>query len=283
MGVCRLCQANRELRESHVIPKFVTRYLKSTSATGYLRGAEDPNLRLQDSKKVKLLCDSCEQLLSGWEREFKNSIFDKIQSSDFGEIEYGPWMLKFVVSISWRVLVVEQTALTAEFPQFENKVNRILETWKAFLLGKISKPVDSQHHVFVLGTPSAMNGKFHPKMLHYLLRGADATSVVSSRHVSVYSKLLRVLIFSPLIPAKPGGWINTRVFAGAGRLVSPQTIRMVGFGEFLNSRVAEGFTKQMSEPQREKIRQTVMKDPRRALTSESFAVHRLSKRILGTD
>lgn len=125
-----------------------------------------------------------------------------------------------------------------------------------------------------------MNGDFHPKLLHYLLRGVDASPAFSERQLSVYSKLLRVLLFSPLIPSRPAGWINTRVYAGVGRLISPQTIRMRGFGDFLNYRVQECYAGSISERQREKIRDAVMKDPERALQSESFAVHQLSERLI---
>lgn len=135
-GICRLCQGTQELRDSHIIPKFVTRHLKETSATGYLRGAEDPDIRLQDSKKIPLLCDSCEQLFSGWEREFKNQIFDKVKDSDFSQLEYGPWMTKFVVSVSWRVLVSDQDGLCREHPQFEATVNRVSENMEGLSVGQ---------------------------------------------------------------------------------------------------------------------------------------------------
>jgi len=280
-GICRLCEASRELRDSHIIPKFVTRHLKETSATGYLRGAEDPNIRQQDSKRIPLLCDACEQLFSAWEREFKNQVFDAVKSSDFSQIEYGPWMMRFVVSVSWRVLVAAQDRLCHEHPRFDGVVNRVSGTWRAFLLGRMSKPGDTQHHVFVLGTPSEMNGRFHPRLLHYLLRGVDATPACSQRQLWIYSKLLRVLLFSPLTPSRPAGWINTRIFAGAGRLTSPQTIRMRGFGDFLNDRVEECHIDSMSQSQLDKIRDAVMKNPEKALRSETFAVELLSQQLRG--
>jgi len=281
IGICRLCEATAELRDSHVIPKFVTRHLKETSATGYLRGAEDPNIRQQDSKKIPLLCDTCEQLFSAWEREFKNQVFDAVKSSDFGQIEYGPWMLRFVVSDSWRVLVAAQERLSDQHPRFDGVVNRVSETWRAFLLGRMSKPGDTQHHVFILGTPFEMNGSFPPRFLHYLLRSVDATPAFSQRQLWIYSKLLRVLLFSPLTPSRPAGWIHTRIFPGAGRLTSPQTIKMRGFGDFLTNRVEECNIDLMSQRQRDKIRDCVIKNPEKALQSETFVVELLNQRLRG--
>ena len=48
IGICALCNDKADLRKSHIIPAFFGSYLKKTSATGYLRSGEAPNLRVQD-------------------------------------------------------------------------------------------------------------------------------------------------------------------------------------------------------------------------------------------
>ena len=58
---CRLCGATKELQESHILPGFVFRWKKETSATGYLRFGQQPNLRVQDGVKLHLLCRDCER------------------------------------------------------------------------------------------------------------------------------------------------------------------------------------------------------------------------------
>lgn len=40
-GVCKLCGSNGELKLSHFIPKFVGKWVKETSATGYVRHTRD--------------------------------------------------------------------------------------------------------------------------------------------------------------------------------------------------------------------------------------------------
>jgi hypothetical protein len=50
---CRLCGEMKELQESHILPGFVYRWMKETSATGYLRFAQQPNLRVQDGVKLR--------------------------------------------------------------------------------------------------------------------------------------------------------------------------------------------------------------------------------------
>ena len=80
---CRLCGATKELQESHILPGFVFRWKKETSATGYLRFGQQPNLRVQDGVKLHLLCRDCEQRFNNWETEFANRIFhpDKLPGS----------------------------------------------------------------------------------------------------------------------------------------------------------------------------------------------------------
>lgn len=73
--VCKLCLQNKPLADSHIIPKFAGKWLKETSATGYLRTAENPNVRKQDLPTEKLLCYDCEGLLSLWEKAFANEVF----------------------------------------------------------------------------------------------------------------------------------------------------------------------------------------------------------------
>ena len=54
-GICALCKDETNLKESHLIPKFVGKWLKRTSATGYLRDIKNINKRQQDIFKEYLL------------------------------------------------------------------------------------------------------------------------------------------------------------------------------------------------------------------------------------
>jgi hypothetical protein len=102
---CRLCGATTELQESHILPGFVFRWMKETSATGYLRFGQQPNLRVQDGVKLHLLCRHCEQRFNSWETEFANQIFHPMTQGKAVRASYGPWLLLFCASVSWRVLV----------------------------------------------------------------------------------------------------------------------------------------------------------------------------------
>jgi hypothetical protein len=263
------------------VPSFFGAYLKETSATGYLRGAETPDLRVQDLVKHELLCDSCEGRFAVWEKAYKENAFQSVQDDGFTQLEYGPWLLPFLVSLSWRVLVIEKDGLVVDHPQFSAIVKRTLENWRLFLLGDRRQP-GSEHHLFIFaGVPETMGAGWHEKSLHYILRVVDATTGVGGRTLFVYTKAIRSLVFSPIRPVSPSGWVNTRVHAGHGRLISPQKIAMAGFGDFLNSRIEDAFRQPISEKQMGKIGEAMIGNPERALASESHKVHQASKQLLG--
>ena len=110
---CRLCGATKELQESHILPGFVFRWKKETSATGYLRFGQQPNLRVQDGVKLHLLCRDCEQRFNNWETEFANRIFHPMTQGKAARACYGPWLLLFCASVSWRVWCITLTGTTS--------------------------------------------------------------------------------------------------------------------------------------------------------------------------
>lgn len=101
---CKLCGAIANLEQSHILPAFVFRWMKDTSATGYLRFGGKPNCRAQDGERRYWLCRGCETRLCQWETEFAAQVFHPLISDGGQRIPYQEWMLKFAVSVSWRVL-----------------------------------------------------------------------------------------------------------------------------------------------------------------------------------
>jgi hypothetical protein len=282
IGICALCRNKAELLQSHIVPSFFGAYLKRTSATGYMRSAEVPNLQLQDLRKQELLCNSCEGRFAEWERAYKENAFQSVQDDGFTQLEYGSWLLPCLVSLSWRVLVTGKEGVITAHPQFSGIVDLTLENWRRFLLGNRKQP-GSEHHLFVFaGIPETMPVDSHEKSLHYMLRSIDAGISAGSRLLFIYIKALRSLVFSPILPASPSGWVNTRVHAGRGTLLSPQKIAMAGFGGFLKSRIQDAFRQPISKKQLRKIGEAMMRNSERALSSESDKVHRASKQLFGT-
>ena len=63
MPICQLCQNDKELRDSHIIPKFLYKDLRNTDYKMIGVNGQGPLGRtvLQDGPYERLLCDSCEQ------------------------------------------------------------------------------------------------------------------------------------------------------------------------------------------------------------------------------
>jgi hypothetical protein len=79
---CALCQKERELCDSHIIPHFVFDWLKESSATGHMRFGPNMNLRVQDGLKPKLLCKECEGIFSVSESHFASKIFHPLHRDE---------------------------------------------------------------------------------------------------------------------------------------------------------------------------------------------------------
>lgn len=145
---CGLCEKKSELRNSHIIPSFVYKWLKASSGTGHIRFGGAPNLRSPDGYKSYLLCTTCEGLIGSWETEFANSIFHPVNRGDAVNLKYGPWMLRFVVSVSWRVLTyfMREMDLSHFPPVLQEKAKTAVSYWRRFLLGEIPHPSRFEQH-----------------------------------------------------------------------------------------------------------------------------------------
>ncbi|MCT4631371.1 MAG: hypothetical protein N4A76_01385 [Firmicutes bacterium] len=79
---CKLCNESNELELSHIIPKFVYKWIKRTSTTGGIRNSDNPNIRAQDGDKIDFLCGKCEDLFSVYEDGFRKKGFQKLQETN---------------------------------------------------------------------------------------------------------------------------------------------------------------------------------------------------------
>lgn len=210
-GICRLCGEVRELQNSHVIPAFVVRWIKETSATPYLRSAESPNLRKQDIGTTKLLCKECEGRFSYYEDLFARKIFNPYVGEELDqkgcggghikEFEYGDWLLKFAISLQWRMLATRPNKVEDEI-----ELCRVELIWRQFLLKKRCDTGVWENHIIFLSSlagakiPSGLTLGRRVNM--YLLHSVDGTTVSSdnNRHLGVYSKIGPIAFYAAIKP-----------------------------------------------------------------------------------
>ncbi len=148
-GTCKLCKKEGDLRESHILPKFIGKWIKKTSITGYLREHNELDKRAQDTAKEYLLCAECEILFSGWERNFANRIFYPFVDKNIDRANYTDWLAKFCASLSWRTLVYIRSKNEKEerSQDYINQVEAARMHLEKFLLGEVNNLNQyEQHH-----------------------------------------------------------------------------------------------------------------------------------------
>lgn len=268
-GECALCKKHRSLKRSHIIPKFVSKWLKETSATGFLRGVMKPEKRLQDLPKLPLLCGDCEQRFSKLESYFADRIFYPILNEHKEEILYDDTLLRFVISLNWRTLRTGYSDQVKVHPWIKDPLNEAEEIWREYLLQKSSDSGAYEHHLFFtgyVGTETNVPRKFQ----WYTLRGIDSTLVSSRSVVFAFTHFPHVFFVSTIIPLTLSGWESTRI-RNKGKLTTKSEITDYYFWDFLVSRWKMVSSSLDGSPD-ERIVKSLGKEPERILKSESLAV-----------
>ncbi len=100
---CILCQNNPPIENSHVVPKFIVRYLKDQSPVSYLKHSWDYNKKLQDGWKGAHLCAECDnETVSEWEGHFKKNWFTPFIVDQKDELFVDEKILYFLLSLLFR-------------------------------------------------------------------------------------------------------------------------------------------------------------------------------------
>jgi len=263
-GTCSLCNKDGQLVLSHIIPKFVVNLLRKRSR---LRSNKSPNRRVQDSKKLLLLCPSCEELLSGWEKRAHEEIFLPLSDSlsPIKRVKYGPWALKFAVSVSWRVLLYSrQYGLTRLSEEQRTKADEALETWRRFLLGELPSPGQFEQHLLPLNFINSCH-TFGPSpfMNRYIMLTLDMAVAYSDKSVTIYTKMGNIFLFGLVQNYASNRWKGTKLHVNSGSIMIPSKyVIPEEILNFLNKRAnkAANMLASVSDNQRKIIRNAIIQD-----------------------
>ncbi len=289
IALCALCAAVRELRLSHIIPAFVIRWLKETSGTGFMRSGTAPNVRVQDGFKDHLLCNDCEQLLSGWENRVAAEIFVPHANGDRYRFEYGPWFSRFAVSLAWRGLIFMMRAAPEGVAERSEgraaSMRAAADAWAQFLLGRTTHV--GKHHVHALPVPM-LKAVSHPEdtpptMNRYLQRTFEIDIVESQVDAFVYVKIPSIIFIGQIEPESPAEWKGTQIRLNAGSFGGGIYESPRGFENYLYERAeaAARLQSQVSKPQRKKISEAVARDPARVRASQSVRAFERDLEVFG--
>lgn len=231
---CRLCERERELHESHILPSFVMRWLKATSV-GPIRSTDSPNRVIQDVTKAYFLCGECEKRFESYETPFSAQVFIPLHGELEqipARIEYGPWALKFAVSVSWRLLkYYSENPKFSELPEVaRERLFVALRTWRAFLLDHRSDPGEFELHLLPFGPIERPLPGMSAFFNRYIERSIDDTMVDNGQETLVFAKLARVILFG-VVPrgSRPREWKRaTRLAVKRGAIATKGWVYLPG-------------------------------------------------------
>lgn len=204
-GVCALCGTRTSLELSHIIPKFVFRWFRDTSATGRMRYSRTPNKRVQDGLKTRLLCSQCESRFSFFEDQFARHVFHPLNEDPSQRIRYEDWLLKFCVSVCWRIVQYVKKETDNNFVVTEKHHRELAknaeQTWHDFLLGNTRRIGQFEIHLLPMSELVGQSPIELPDNINrYLLRSIDFEIVGGREMVLAYVKMGIFLVFGFLVP-----------------------------------------------------------------------------------
>jgi hypothetical protein len=272
-GVCRLCGQTRDLRDSHIVPKFVFDWMKQTGGT-HFRVSGTPNRRVQDGRKYPLLCEECEQRFSGKEKWFSENIFDPYIGRGVKSLPYDGSLFYFLVSVLWRALQDEWAEVPPGHP-FRARLELAEQEWRTFLLGGPVPPTFNDLHLFLTDVSVQEDSQPVVNFNRYFARAVDHTIASSQRQCFVYAKFARFIAFAGVGGLDPALLIGTKIYPAGSTLTLPQEMRDGGVGEFmldrartLNEMIALG----TSQKQKSVVTEAFRKQAEKILKSDLGAV-----------
>ncbi|MFZ4701829.1 MAG: hypothetical protein ACOYMG_17425 [Candidatus Methylumidiphilus sp.] len=285
-GVCRLCGAKGDLELSHLIPKFIGRWSKKTSITGYFRDSHETQKRRQDLAKEYWLCGQCEDLFSTWENEFAAKVFFPFVDEDVHTVEYGPWLAKFCASVSWRTLtyIVSKNLTSVVDTEYVRFRDRAEERLRKFLLGTSTNLFENEQHLFPLDEVKSTTIENAPSHLNrYFLRTIAMDVIGNSKVNYIYTKLPKFIILGIIRDDTSSTMRSSRVALGSG-LISPRKFVWThGIGEYIMEKVEEirVLSDRIPQKQQEKIEAELLSDLERAKKSKLFKAIEEDVRLFG--
>lgn len=287
-GICRLCKNEAELQLSHIVPKFVYKWFKETSASP-MRDSRNPNVRIQDGEKSYLLCSNCEELFSKWESTFSQNIFHPLQQEQREKyyLQYGEWCLKFAVSVSWRLLTYgKETGIDHFSIEQMAKADEALETWREFLLSNKKSPAPFDQQLIPLSTiVDSSNINLSPFSNRYFLRTIGVDIACSDQRSFTYVKMGRIMLFGLIQENYPNHWRNGKIWVDRGVIGNEKYILPPGLDKYINDRANKtaNIYSSISQNQQSKIRQHVLENKEKFEQSEIFKAMKQDFELFGDD
>ena len=271
-----MCSKVGPLEAGHIIPAFVYRWLKKTSATGHLRGGENPNVRIQDGWKRRWFCRSCEDQIGRFERAFSEELFPLVVEQRPGPYRHGPWLSRFLASLAWRTLMLhseEGEAFDFFTPEQKAMVQLAMEQWRAFVHGEASTPGVHELHFIPMGIlgDCTLDGPLPPNINRYTMRSIEIHVASNTAQAFAFVKMGPAVAFGFIQPPPPDTWVGTRVALGEGTVGGRMAMPVQVLEYFIDrAEKARRLDARRSARQLGKIGNALAANMERATASETF-------------
>lgn len=258
--ICRLCNNNAPLLKSHIIPKFVFKWLKETSATGHIRYSPDINKRVQDGLKLPWLCSQCEEKFSRYEKYFADKIFYPLHKNT-DNLTYNSVFLKFAISLAWRVLKynLETEQLGHLNDEMLRASHQALITWHNYLFNNVTTPGKYELHFHSYIGDFASSGKQAPINMHRYLNRSISYDVMSNSKIAfVYIKLPGLIIIGYISLLNSQKWRKTRICVRQGKIDPMSYLCSLELWQIIQDKAKEmeENQKKLSSNQKDKIQKS---------------------------
>ena len=222
-GKCALCGAGTELQLSHIIPKFVGRYLKETSI-GNIRNHALSERVVQDIEKHYLLCHECEELFSASERYFANTLFYPYIRDKKDTFAYDERLFYFLTSLSWRSLYLDIVNFVREGTLKLDVLNCMIDADKImreFLLRRRTDLAEIEHHIFffdrIMEVNEPADSLFKTGRPHTTIhRSLTSYSGYADNTVYTISNLMGIVVVTLYSKDPDEFWQRTQIKNGDG-------------------------------------------------------------------
>lgn len=277
-GTCKLCKKDAELEISHFIPKFVGKWIKKTSITGFLREHNEVARRKQDIAKEHWLCGSCEDLFSAWETTFANKVFYPFVDKGESIANYGNWMSKFCASLSWRTLTFIRSknienGTDNKDPDYVEAIDAAEKHLANYLLRKVENLNQYEQHLYPLEKiESTTENGLPPNINRYFLRTMAMDIIGNDKDIFIFTKMPSFVILGCIKVKQIKKIRSSRIALKQGQINPREYWWPDGFANYMVDKANELSTiyKQIPEKHHKKFDEYIRNNPKKAANSELF-------------
>ena len=192
---CILCRCEPPIKNSHVLPKFVFKWMIETGGTKHLRYGATPNKRVQDGLKLPLLCLKCESKTGLVENEFATKIFRPSVNNSTLPKKYTRSTYEFVASVHHRIQAhyIKNSETLCDFSSHERRSLLVsISNIRKFLSGRRYSASPQRFFLLPLGLSSAEDYSGFPPNWHRYIRRISEMDLIHTESGDLFASYFKI-------------------------------------------------------------------------------------------